>query len=372
MIGRQRYSGGVQLIVVDSGSTDETIKAAERAGALIRRIHQSEFHHARTRNMAVSLAAFQRVIFMVQDAVPCSDDWLSGMVGGLEQDGVAAAFAAQVPHADATSYARFEIDSVAAARLETSVWKRVDSAESFQKMPYERAYRTAGLDNVCAVYRKELLEKTPFPDVDFAEDLGWGLKMSLLGHHILYLPHVQVRHSHHRPPDYAFRRQIVNSYWVARLMGRVVEDLSHLSLWDLIRLTGRVRSLMVQQIKHRMQGFKAGRAGSLFVDRLLGRHSRIYRMRLAAASSFLSRYWMRSSSVAEGLARKAGGDMSHQMSGIEKTYPMKDDDEWLETLEQVAANTLGRIYGEVYASCALKGGVPRQLEGFVRPFLSGV
>ena len=44
--------------------------------------------------------------------------------------------------------------------------------EAFQAMPYDNACRRIGLDNVCAIYEKEVLEKAPFPDVEFAEDLA--------------------------------------------------------------------------------------------------------------------------------------------------------------------------------------------------------
>jgi hypothetical protein len=58
----------------------------------------------------------------------------------------------------------------------------IDSVKSFQKMPYDKAYRRIGLDNVCAIYRKELLEHTPFPMVDFGEDLAWASSVLLRGH----------------------------------------------------------------------------------------------------------------------------------------------------------------------------------------------
>jgi len=372
MIGRQRYSGAIQLIVVDSGSTDGTIRAAERAGALIRRIRQSEFHHARTRNMAVSLAAFRRVIFMVQDAVPCSDDWLSGMAGGLEEDGVAAAFAAQVPHADATPYARFDSDCIARIRLEASAFERIESIEIFHKMPYDTAYKSVGLDNVCAVYRKELLEKIPFPDVGFGEDLAWAVNISLLGHRVQYLPHVRVGHSHHRSPDYAFRRQIVNSYWVAGIMGRVREDLSGLSLKDLMFVAGSVRAFAIRQIKERESLLNGVEEEELFVDRLLKQYPLMWRIWLAALYRFLPLYSGRPSLEAKRVAQQADVEMASRLELIENVYPPKDRNEWFQTLEQVAANILGRIYGEVYAGSVLKGRVSRPLEDFVRPFMSGV
>jgi len=372
MIRRQAFEGPIQLVVVDSGSTDGTIERAESAGALIRRIHKKEFHHARTRNEAISLAAFERVIFMVQDAVPCANTWLAGMLCGLKGDRVAAAFAAQVPHVDATPYARFESESIAAARLETPVWKGPQSFELFQKMPYDSAYRSVGLDNVCAIYRKELLEKTPFPDVDFGEDLAWALKMSLAGHRVSYLPHVQVRHSHNRSPDYAFRRQIVNSYWVARIMGRVREDISYLSLRDLLSVAWSVRAFLFRRMRAQRDNMGRVEGEGLFVDRLLKQYAGIYRIWMLGVYPLLSRYRRLASPGAKRMAERANADIEYQMKLIGHAYPPLDGKEWFRTLEQVAANILGRIYGEVYAGCMLKGEAPLELECFIRPFLSGI
>ena len=44
----------------------------------------------------------------------------------------------------------------------------------------------------------------------------------------------------------------------------------------------------------------------------------------------------------------------------------------MEAFEQITANVLGRTYGEVYASCVIKGKVPAKLEAFMRPYMLGV
>ena len=66
-----------------------------------------------------------------------------------------------------------------------------------------------------SIERSGLL-KVPFPEVDFAEDMAWAQKNLLMGHKILYNPRIQVKHSHNRPPQYAFRRQIINSLLVRK------------------------------------------------------------------------------------------------------------------------------------------------------------
>ena len=47
----------VEIVVVDSGSTDETCEVAERAGARLLHVERSEFGHGRTRNLAAGVAA---------------------------------------------------------------------------------------------------------------------------------------------------------------------------------------------------------------------------------------------------------------------------------------------------------------------------
>ena len=76
-IGQQRYEGPVQLIVIDSGSNDGTPELAQKAGALVKRIHKRQFHHAKTRNDALPLARFDQIVYTVQDAIPCADIWLA-------------------------------------------------------------------------------------------------------------------------------------------------------------------------------------------------------------------------------------------------------------------------------------------------------
>ena len=360
------------MIVIDSDSIDGTDILAENAGAFVRRIGGKHFHHSRTRNEALAHATFDRVIFLVQDAVPCSDQWLSGMVHALENPRVAAAFAAQIPHLAATPYARFETESIANARLNAPELGSIHSMELFQAMPYDNAYRRIGLDNVCAIYRKEILEKNPFPDVEFAEDLAWALKISLLGHRIMYLPHIQVRHSHNRSPDYGFRRQIANSYWLARIMGRLREDFSFLSLRDLAFLVRSVRALVMRNMEARPGEFEGFQLEDLFIDHLWKQYSLMSRIRVRWGHPFFSKYPYSSSPEVQGIAERLHADIAYQLKSIEDGYPPSDGKEWLQVLEQVVANILGRMHGEVYAGCTLKGSVPRQLDNFIKPFLSGV
>jgi len=370
-IKRQDYTDPLQLIVVDSGSTDRTVELAIKAGAQVQRIDPKQFHHAGTRNEAISLADHERIVLMVQDAIPCSESWLTALAQALDEHPVAAAYTAQIPHDDATPFARFEIESINEARGYDPVVQEMESLESYAEMPYHRAYRMIGLDNVCAIYRKDLLLKTPFPEVDFAEDMAWAQKNLLMGHKILYNPHITVKHSHNRPPHYAFRRQIINSFWCAKIMGRVEEDQSFLTVGDLKALTDGVRA------------FVSSLRSGIFIsgmeypgeDALLRDILRRYPGDGGVKRFLTGRVFRRWKPMSESVKKTTAGietGINTLFQLIRERYLMKDKKEQMLLLDQIVANTMGRVYGEVYASRFLKDNLSPPLESMIHPFFHGV
>ncbi|MBU0732829.1 MAG: glycosyltransferase family 2 protein [Proteobacteria bacterium] len=376
MIGQQDYSGQIQLIIVDSGSTDGTIELAERGGAFIKKIDKMRFHHARTRNEAVFLADFDNIVFAVQDAVPCSKRWLSDLERSLCERGVAAVYTDQIPHDDATPYARFETESISKARggQEQKI-QQIESPEQFNEMPYDVAYRTISLDNVCAIYKKELLMITPFPEVDFAEDMAWALKNMLLGHKVLYNPNIQVKHSHNRSPEYAFNRQVINSLWCAKIMNRVEDDLSFVTIRDLMVLTRAVERFVNQLESDILGGGQDfGNKGKKRPE-VIGRIQRAYSLRNRARYFLLDKLPENLRLQSQGLGaieQRAEDSIRHVLNLIEKEYKVTGGEDLVEALDQIAVNILGRIYGETYASGMLRGKISAQLETFFKPYMHGV
>ena len=137
-INQQDYTKKIQLIVVDSGSTDGTPELAQKAGALVKKIDKSEFHHAKTRNEALYLAKFDKVVYTVQDIIPCSETWLSDLERSLIETGVAAVYTDQAPHDDANLYARYETECIKNFRGEEPVIQHLESPEYFEQLSYEK------------------------------------------------------------------------------------------------------------------------------------------------------------------------------------------------------------------------------------------
>lgn len=57
---------------------------------------------------------------------------------------------------------------------------------------------------------------------------------------------------------------------------------------------------------------------------------------------------------------------------IRNKYGLNTREALTGVLDQAIANILGRLYGEVYASCVLRGDVGRLMNSFMKGFMSGV
>ena len=84
----QSYEGSVEVLVIDSSSTDAT-PAIVRSHPTVRfeTIPKSEFGHGRTRQRGAELASGEYVVYLTQDATPIGTQWLAELVAPLAHDG---------------------------------------------------------------------------------------------------------------------------------------------------------------------------------------------------------------------------------------------------------------------------------------------
>src|SRR4051794_2916488 len=58
----------IEVLVIDSGSTDDTVSIAEAHGARVHSVPHSDFHHGATRNLGAQLARGEIVVWTTHDA----------------------------------------------------------------------------------------------------------------------------------------------------------------------------------------------------------------------------------------------------------------------------------------------------------------
>ncbi|MEE4359695.1 MAG: glycosyltransferase family 2 protein [Desulfococcaceae bacterium] len=374
MIQKQKYKGNVQLIVIDSGSADDTPDMAKHCGATVISIDHKDFHHARTRNHALPHARYDKVLYTVQDAVPCSETWLDDLERALSDETVSAAYVRQIPHKTAGAYARFEVEFHGQYLGNSPMIQAFDTSAPPGSLAYDELLRKSRLDNVCAIYRKNALMQRPFPEVDFGEDLAWAYHTLLSGGKILYQPEIQVMHSHDRPPDYRFRRAIADSVSCMKIFQRVKDDFSDFGVKDMIAMTLNIKRYSRKLRKDILQNQKIQAQTVLpesaadYIIKNCTLPDRIKTWLIAAFPQLLRHRRDRREMLENALCHH----IQHVLHLIQKDYMDKSQNELPEVLEQVTASVLGRIYGEIYAGKILHGTLTPETEHFIRPFLKGI
>jgi rhamnosyltransferase len=197
-IAAQRIDEEVEVVVVDSGSTDGSVEAARAAGAVVTEIDPAEFGHGRTRNLGVGIAPGELVVFTSQDAVADDETWLAHLAAAARSGpDVAGAYGRQLPHADARPPERFFLDFLYGPEA------RVQRVREDEELTFESTL----FSNVNAAVPRWALERFPFrDDLTMSEDQEWSRRALRAGFALAYEPRAAVRHSHAYTIRSAFRR----------------------------------------------------------------------------------------------------------------------------------------------------------------------
>jgi glycosyltransferase involved in cell wall biosynthesis len=208
----------IELIVVDSGSTDGTDQLANNYGAKVFAIPSEEFNHGTTRNFGAVQTTGDYLLFTVQDAIPIGDYWIHNMIKVLEDNNkLAAVTCRQIPRSDADLFACFSLWNHNRV-LEFNNDKFALPVANFNELSPLEKRKLAGLEDVCALIKKDVFDKFKYSDIPYAEDLELGIKLIQNGLGIAFLYSSAIIHSHNRTASYFLKRSYVDNKMLPQIL----------------------------------------------------------------------------------------------------------------------------------------------------------
>lgn len=202
----------VEVIVVDSGSTDETLKIAESAGCKIVRIRREEFSFGRSLNLGCAASEGEILVFVSGHCVPTGRNWLRDLLAPFSEETVAVTFGRQVGGA-ATRFSEHML---------------------FEK--YFPANGDAGqapffCNNANSAVRQTLWERFRFDEsLTGLEDMHLSKQAVSSGFSVRYVPEAGVYHYHHESWKQVRRRYEREAIALQQIMPEV-----HVTLFDAVR-----------------------------------------------------------------------------------------------------------------------------------------
>lgn len=198
-----------RIMVVDSGSSDETAVLAKDVGFEVITIKREEFNHGGVRQKAANLMPeIDVLVYLTQDAILFDSFSLENLVDSFEDQSVGVVYGRQLPHKCGKpigSHARlFNYPG-------KSVIRSMDDAPHF-------GIKTPFVSNSFAAYRRVvLLTVGGFPsNTILSEDTFVASKMLLAGWKIAYCAEAKVFHSHDYTVIQEFRRYFDTGVFHAR------------------------------------------------------------------------------------------------------------------------------------------------------------
>lgn len=192
----QVFAGAVEILIIDSGSTDATLAIITRHPSVrLVQIPSSEFGHGKTRNLAATLARGTNIAFLSHDAVPIGAHWLAALVEPLDPAGLdcVAVVGKQVARADCFPLLKYEIEGVFARCGSDGTVTVVDGSAVPAEAQGEGDLFYSDVNS--ATRRDFLLNVIPYRDVNYSEDMAFARDLLIAGYRKAYQPDALVEHS---------------------------------------------------------------------------------------------------------------------------------------------------------------------------------
>jgi len=203
----------VEIVVVDSGSTDATVAIASRYPVKIVNIRPEEFSFGRSLNLGIEQTTSEFVVIASAHVYPMYPDWLEQLLLPFSDPQVALVYGKQRGN---------EISKFSERQHLANLYPEKSSPK--QETPI--------CNNANAAIRSNLWHLQPYDEeIPALEDIAWASWALNQGYCLAYTAEAEVIHVHDETP-----RQVYNRYRREAMALKIIQPDEQFGFLDLIRL----------------------------------------------------------------------------------------------------------------------------------------
>ena len=204
-----------ELLVVDSGSTDNTLDIVRQYPCRLIEIPARDYYPGEVLNRAIEQTTGEIVVFQNSDAVPLIPQTLDRLLKPFDDHQVQATFCRQIVRPEAVSWVRRDYATAFPDAADTPEW-----------LPYSLPM---------AAMRRTIWKQHPFyTDAWGSEDSDWGHWARTNGHQVCYVANALVMHSHNYTLRQIYGRKFIEGEADAFIYSRP-ETLRQIAVQTLVR-----------------------------------------------------------------------------------------------------------------------------------------
>jgi hypothetical protein len=186
---REQAYDDLEIVLVDSGSTDDTLEIARPLVDEVATLEPRDFTFGYSLNVGCEAASGEYVAFLSAHAVPTDEHWLGRMVRHFADPEVAMVYSNQTGVESTAFPEQRHFDEL------------FGEERAFKEPPEYFA------NNASSVIRAELWEEYPFDEhLTGCEDMDWAKHFMDRGYRLVYEPDACIYHIHEESPTQVFTR----------------------------------------------------------------------------------------------------------------------------------------------------------------------
>lgn len=247
---------------------------------ILKHLSKKEFDHGRTRSIAVKKSDADVFVMMTQDAMPADLTLIEKLVKALEPEGVAAAYARQLPKEDCSEAEKYM------RQFNYPAQSRIKSIADLEKL----GIKTYFCSNVCCAYKRTIYDELGgfIRHAIFNEDMIYAANAMKKGKKVAYAADAQVFHSH----NYTCKQQFHRNFDIG------VSQADHPEVFAEVPSEGEgirsVKALISHLSQNHLQKkipYVVLQSGCKYLGYLLGKHYKSLPKKVVLSCTSNKEYW---------------------------------------------------------------------------------